>query len=177
MKKLGIISLGVLFLSACASTPQPKKNCANFYRPPMERKAVFNQAQYDAYNGKGSARINGRLCVTGMDGRKKCPANQTIIVNPVTDYSTEWYQRHWVKNERLAAPDPRTRKYTRMVKTDKNGWFTIVDLPPGEYYVGAIVCPCSGFSPKERKNYKFQRYGTKVRMKKSVKANLQKVFE
>ncbi len=176
MKKLRIISLAVLFLSACVST-QSKKDNANLCPSPVERKAVFNQAQYDAYNVKGTARINGRLCVTGIDGRKKCPENQLVVVNPVTDYSTEWYQRHWIKNENLATADPRAFKYAKTVKTDKGGWFTIVDLPPGEYYVGAVVCPCDGFSEKERNNYKFQRYGTKVRMKKSVKADLQKVFE
>ena len=176
MKKWGIISLGVLFLSACASTPSKNDN-AGHCPPAVERKAVFNQAQYDAYNEKGKARINGRLCIKGIDGRKKCPANQLVVVNPVTDYSTEWYQRHWIKNENLTAPDPRALKYSKTVKTDKGGWFTIVDLPSGEYYVGAVVCPCDGFSEKERNNYKFQRYGTKVRMKKSIKANLEKVFE
>ena len=176
MKKLWVISFGVLFLSACASTPSKIEN-ANACPAPAQRKAVFNQSQYDPYNEKGSARINGRLCITGIDGREKCPAEQVVVINPVTDYSTEWYERHWVNNEFLAEPDARARKYMRVIKTGKGGWFTFVDLPPGEYYVGAVICPCDGFSEKERNNYKFQRYGTKVRMKKSVKANLQKVFE
>ena len=89
----------------------------------------------------------------------------------------EWYERHWINNEFLSAPDPRAPKYTKVIKTDKGGWFTFVDLPPGEYYVGAVLCPCDGFSEKERSNFKYQRYGTKVRMKKSIKANLEKVFE
>ncbi len=176
MKKVWIVSFGLLFLSACAST-QSKTETANNCPVPSERKVAFNQKQYDPYNGKGSARINGRLCITGIDGQKKCPADQVVVLNPVTDYSTEWYQRHWVNNEFLSTPDSRALKYTKVIKTEKGGWFTFVDLPPGEYYVGAAVCPCDGFSEKERNNYKYQRYGTKVRMKKSVKANLKKVFE
>lgn len=176
MKNLGKICFGVLFLSACAST-QLKNDNVSPCPLPVERKASFNQSQYDAYDIKGTARINGRFCVTGMDGRKKCPENQFVVVNPVTDYSTEWYERHWVKNEFLVSPDPRALKYSRTVRTDKGGWFTIVDLPAGEYYVGAVLCPCNGFSEKERSNYKFQRYGTKLRVKKSIKADLQKVFE
>lgn len=176
MKKLWIVSFGVLCLSACASTSS-KIESANGCPVPVERKAVFDQAQYEPYGKEGKARINGRLCVTGINGRKKCPAGQQVIVNPVTDYSTEWYERNWTGNEALTAPDPRALKYTRMVKTDKGGWFTVVGLPAGEYYVGAVVCPCDGFSEKERNNFKYQRYGTKVRMKRSIKANLQKVFE
>lgn len=174
MKKLWIISFGFLFLSACASTQSTTQNACPV---PSERKAVFDQVQYDPYNAKGSARINGRLCITGIDGRKKCPAKQVVIINPVTDYSAEWYERYWTNNEFLSAPDPRTSKYTKIIKTDKDGWFTFVGLPAGEYYIGAVVCPCNGFSEKERNNFKYQRYGTKVRVKKSVKANLKKVFE
>lgn len=178
MKKIWVISLSILMLSACASTQNQNEDVDSAVCPvPVERKAVFDQKQYDPYDGKGQARINGRLCITGMDGRKKCPAEQIVVVNPVTDYSTEWYQRSWVNNEFLAQPDERAEKYTRIVKTDKNGWFTITGLPAGEYYVGVVVCPCDGFDEKERSNYRFQRYGTKVSVKKSVKANLEKVFE
>ena len=175
MTKLFLIFFSICLLSGCSYQKQDYERFDLMVG--AKRHAEFDVNQYKPYMKKGKGRIRGEFCIILDNGKKECPPDQLVLLNPVTDYSNEWYQRHWVNNEFLSAPDPRTQKYTKLTKTDKGGWFTFVDLPPGEYYVGAVLCPCDGFSEKERSNFKYQRYGTKVRMKKSIKANLEKVFE
>lgn len=169
MKKYLAVLLSVCVLSSCASAPKTEGACP----PPAKREAKFVAAQYAPYAGKGNARINGRLCVKNKKGKTQCLANQLVVVNPVTDYSEEWFERHWSNGVVLETPSAEAMKHSRTVRTDAQGYFTFTDLQPGSYYVGAVVCPpcIKGKAP-----YKYQRLGTKVTMKKSVKANLKPVY-
>lgn len=172
MKKHLAVLFGACLLSSCASTPKTDDAAANC-PPPVRREAKFDASQYAAYKGEGKARINGRLCLKDEKGAKKCLANQLVVVNPVTDYSTEWFERHWKGGVRLEAPKPEAEKFTRTVRTDVKGYFTITNLPAGEYYVGAVVCgQCANGKPV----LKYQRLGAKVKMNRSIKANLEPVF-
>ncbi len=172
MKKYLAVLLSACVLSSCASAPKTEGVNAKC-PPPVKREAKFVEAQYAPYEGKGEARINGRLCIKDKAGKTQCLANQLVVVNPVTDYSKEWFERHWSKGVLLEAPCKKAREHTRTVKTDAQGYFTFTGLQPGSYYVGAVVCPpcIKGKTP-----YKYQRLGAKVTMKKSVKADLKPVY-
>lgn len=172
MKKYIALLAGICVLSSCASAPKPEPASAKC-PPPVKREAKFIPEQYAPYAGQGTAKINGRLCVKDTAGETKCLANQLVVANPVTDYSTEWFERHWSKGVFLEPPLPEARKHTRTVKTDAQGYFSFTDLKPGSYYVGAVVCPpCI----KGKQPYKYQRLGAKVTMKKSVKADLKPLY-
>lgn len=140
---------------------------------PVARKAQFNEAEYEHYATAGKAVIAGKACFTLADGAEKCFAGVDVFINPVTTYSTEWYERGWAGREFLANPDVRAVKYNKKVRTDKDGSYRFENLPAGSYYVGAVVCEPAA---KDAKECQITRYAAKVKMKNSVKPTLLKVF-
>ncbi len=140
---------------------------------PVARKVAFNPEQYAPYTGKGNAVIEGKACFTLDDGSEKCFANANVFINPVTDYSDEWYNRGWAGREFLAKADERAFTFNKMVKTDANGNFKFTELKPGSYYVGAVVCQPKA---KDAKSCSMARYASKVTMKNRVKTTLKKVY-
>ncbi|HJU05845.1 MAG TPA: carboxypeptidase-like regulatory domain-containing protein [Nitrospiraceae bacterium] len=102
------------------------------------RLATFNQAEYEPYGGEGTATISGEAFLRTRAGDIKKGAGNTVYLNPVTTYSTEWFERAVLGGEQLAAADEQAQAYERSAVTDSKGRFTFERLPPGEYYV---ACP------------------------------------
>ena len=176
MKKIFASLISVLVLSSCASTEKTVAVEGPSCPPPARREVRFDATQYMPYDGSGTARINGRVCVKTMAGKTKCLANQTVVLNPVTDYSTEWFERHWKGGTPLEAPHAEALKYNRTIKTDAQGYFSFTHLRPGSYYVGAEVCPPCATKDNKAPGYKYQRLGGKATMKKSIKVDLKPVY-
>ncbi|MBP3402728.1 MAG: carboxypeptidase regulatory-like domain-containing protein [Alphaproteobacteria bacterium] len=145
-----------------------------------KRHAEFDINQYRPYMKKGKSRIEGKFCIALDNGRKKCPPDQLVLLNPVTDYSTEWFERYWKNGELLESPNDEAARRSKMVRTNKYGRFVFSSLPPGEYYVAAVACPYSARDSKKIQPFNYQRWGAKVTVDpevKSVKAVLEKVLE
>lgn len=149
--------------------PKPAVQCP----PRVERKVVFNEAEYAPFAQGGDAVIEGALCVPLKDGSTKCLANTSVFINPVTSYSDEWYARAWAGRENLQIADERAFRYNITTQTDKNGRFKFENLKPGSYYVGAAVCVPEG---KDSVRCQYTRFGTKVTMKRLVKTELKQVY-
>ena len=144
-----------------------------------KRHAEFKPEQYKPYAVKGKGRIKGSFCIELDNGQERCLAQQLVLLNPVTDYSTEWYERYWKNGEILESPHNAAAARSRLVRTMSNGDFVFYSLPPGEYYVAAVACPYAGNGDK-RQPFNYQRWGAKVTLApgvKSVKAVLEKVLE
>lgn len=155
--------------SPVAHNAKPAFKCPE----PVARKAQFNEAEYEHYATTGKAVIAGKVCSTLADGAEKCFAGVDVFINPVTTYSTEWYERAWAGREFLANPDVRALKYNKKVRTAKDGSYRFENLPAGSYYVGAVVCEPAR---KDAKECQITRYAAKVKMKNSVRPTLLKVF-
>lgn len=149
--------------------PKPAVKCPE----PVARKAKYVEAQYAPYAAGGKAKIQGKACFTLKDGTEKCLAGLEIYINPVTDYSNEWYERGWVGTEYLEVADKRVIPFNKSVKTAQDGSFTFDGLAPGSYYVVTQLCLPTG---KEAKTCEYRRYGTKVTMKNLVKPTLKQIF-
>ena len=65
-------------------------------------------------------------------------AGSTIYMNPVTTYSTEWFERMVVGGQRLQPPDARAPS-ARQTIADSDGRFEFTDLPAGEYYLASPI--------------------------------------
>lgn len=105
---------------------------------PAARQATFNEAEYLPYGHPGSASIAGQAFLKTRSGDVKYGAGNDVYLNPVTSYSTEWWNRSVVRGEKLEPPDDRAGRYLKTVIADGEGRFEFKNLPPGDYYV---FCP------------------------------------
>ena len=140
---------------------------------PVARKAKYVEAQYAPYAAGGKAKIQGKACFMLKDGTEKCVAGLDIYINPVTDYSNEWYERGWAGTEYLEVADKRVIPFNKTVKTAQDGSFTFDGLAPGSYYVVTQLCLPTG---KDTKTCEYRRYAAKVTMKNLVKPTLKQIF-
>jgi hypothetical protein len=122
-----LATLPLLSLGACAT---PKL---------MPRTATFIQAEYDPFAVEGTGSISGEAFLKTRSGDVKLGAGETVILNPVTSYSTEWYERSIGAGEALEPGDERARPYTKRVIVDSRGSFRFDKLPPGDYYLACRI--------------------------------------
>lgn len=186
MKKILFSCAVLLALSACSKSEdktkkkEPEKEtsaaCAEIQR--VKREVKINPKQYKPYGKKGKSSIFGRFCVNDVnDENTICLKGQLVVLNPVTDYSTEWYLRNWGGNEALEEAHEIAKAHNKIVYTNENGDFSFDELPPGEYYVGGEFSPCK-IKLKDFV-YKYGRYGFKATVGKNEKKQviLEKLYQ
>lgn len=150
-----------------AVTPAKPAACP----PAQPRTAKFIDSEYAPYAQKGDAQIEGNICASFAKG-VPCPQNVSVFVNPVTTYSTEWWNKHWTGRTALDKGDPRAMKYNVRVNAEKDGDFEFDDLAAGSYYVGADMCVT--FTPG--KPCVPVRLGKQITVKDDTKTTLDIVF-
>lgn len=94
----------------------------------------FPENEYKSLAKSGTAIIKGRAFLKTSNDIKVAPEKE-IILNPVTSYSNEWYEKRYIHGEPLVNPDPRIYNYLIKTITDESGRFTFMNVPAGEYYV------------------------------------------
>ncbi len=67
-------------------------------------------------------------------------------MNPVTTYSTEWYERNVIARIELEVSIVPTGDFHWITRSDERGHFRFDDLPAGEYYLGCRVLRDQGFA-------------------------------
>lgn len=113
--------------------------CAGTGLNPHKRIVEFDESEYVGTDRAGTATITGQaFLVFEADGSVAHGAGATVHLNPVTSYSTEWYQKAVVTSSAITDPDPRAAKYRREAIADADGRFVFHGVPAGEYYV---TCP------------------------------------
>ena len=185
MKKLFLSCVALIAVTACATVQTENKDSEKQQKPAcgcakrVKRNVKPEPAQYEAYAQKGTSEISGRLCGTDVNGKNKiCLRKQMVVLNPVTDYSTEWYVRYWTNNEPLEKTHEIAKKYNKIVYTGKRGEFSFKELPAGEYYIGGAFCPGNIKFKTKQAEYKYSRYGVKVTVGEgeTKRVVLEKVF-
>ena len=126
MRWVWIAMVGMLGLTACFYTAP---------RPPWQRQSQFNPAEYAAYDEPAGASITGQAFLKTRGGDVKYGAGNYVALDPVTPYSTEWFEHTVMKGVVKPDPDSRTHAYHREVMADGEGRFTFENLPAGDYYV------------------------------------------
>ncbi len=127
MKKIALL-LFVFFIASCATVPQPKIS-----------RIPFPEQEYQNLQHSGAAVVKGQAFLKTRGGDVKLAAGNEVILNPVTSYSNEWYEKAYVQRKNLIESDPRLRNYVKRTVADGSGRFVFKNVPPGEYYVTTVI--------------------------------------
>jgi hypothetical protein len=122
MRHLALLAI-VAVLAACATTS-----------PPQSR-MPFPESEYQALAKTGTGIVRGRAFEEAEGGVIKTAAGNEVILNPVTSYSMEWYEKAYLPGRAMVEADPRLSKYIMTQIVDADGRFTFKNVPPGDYFV------------------------------------------
>ncbi len=107
---------------------------------PQPRHTNFILEEYEPYGELGTGAIEGHAFLWDDDGHLVYGAGRLIFMNPVTTYSTEWWERNVMCRVELEpTKDQRGRHYHWITIADGFGQFRFEGLPAGEYYMGSRV--------------------------------------
>lgn len=113
--------------------------CIGSRANPYKRVAVYDEAEYAPYATPGTGSISGQAFVKTRGGDVKYGAGNIVYLNPVTSYSTEWFEHAVLQEQVATAADERARKYCKEVRADGEGRFEFESLPAGEYYLACTI--------------------------------------
>ena len=99
----------------------------------------FPEDEYKALAKVGNAVVNGQAFLKTRGGDVKTAAGNEVVLNPVTSYSLEWYEKSYVPGMPMVSADSRIEAFIRKQIADGNGRFTFKNVPPGEYFVTTKV--------------------------------------
>lgn len=129
------MALNGLRLCIVAAFPLAVAACAIPQTTVYQRQAPFIEDEYLASAKPGTGKLTGQAFTKTRGGDVKYAAGNMVALNPVTTYSTEWFNV-WAKQSRvMSEPDQRALKYARTTTADGMGNFEFSGLPAGEYYV------------------------------------------
>lgn len=112
--------------------------CAAPVQKPASR-MPFPEAEYLALSKTGTAIVRGQAFLKTRGGDVKTAAGNQVLLNPVTSYSLEWYEKAYLPNRPLEDADPRIKAYIATQIADGSGRFTFKNVPAGEYFVTTDV--------------------------------------
>lgn len=126
-----LIAAALLALAGCASVPGV---FSDIPRPP------FPVEEYAQLSREGTGTVIGQAFLRTMGGEVRYGAGSEVMLNPVTSYSTFWYEQDYsLGGRRLAPPDPRLEDYILTTQADGDGRFAFRNVPPGDYYAVSRV--------------------------------------
>jgi len=127
-------------------------NTEGTFSPARENKVVtkdrsvvqripFPEAEYRSLATSGSGVIKGRIYIINASGEKIYGRNTRLYLNPVTSYSTQWYQESYLGGAKMSKVDNRLFNYLKFTTSDSNGNFEFLNVPSGSYYlIGVVKC-------------------------------------
>jgi hypothetical protein len=137
---------------------------------PAAREAPFIETEYTQYAYAGTGSISGQVVLRDEAGQTRPAAGSVVSLNPVTSYSTEWWNRTVVGGLNLRSADEREQKYLRTAVADEEGRFAFADLPRGEYFVVAALN--SGPAPAGKASPSGAMVGQRVHLTEGGKVDL-----
>jgi hypothetical protein len=105
---------------------------------PVQR-IQFPLSEYKALKTEGSGVVTGQAFLKTRGGDVKTAAGNTVMLNPITSYSNQWYQVSYLGLKPLTELDSRIHQYVIETVADADGKFEFTKVPPGEYFVTVLV--------------------------------------
>lgn len=125
--------------------------------------STFIESEYNYINKSGTATIAGQAFVKTLDGNVKKAAGNTVLLYPVTDYTTEIIDIARFDRVQPGNLNTKLLQYTRQTTADADGNFQFSNLPAGSFY---ISCPIYW---QAQNGYSISTQGATVRQQATVK--------
>jgi hypothetical protein len=123
MKKLiGLSCFTIMLTLACTSNNV------------VVNRIPFPEAEYANLHVTGTGVVRGQVSLVAQGGDVMVAAGNRVTLNPVTSYSSQWYESAHLKQP-LADFDSRIKAYVREVDADAEGRFIFANVPEGEYFL------------------------------------------
>lgn len=127
MKWIGI-ALMMLGLTGCGVAPWQSQG------PTPPSRTPFPEDVYKSLPKTGDAQLAGVVMYVDNEGEVHYADKIEVVAAPVTSYSKEAYDALG-RNAPVPPADARAQAYTRHARTDGQGFFKMLYLPAGEYFV------------------------------------------
>lgn len=102
---------------------------------------TFPVSEYANLQKLGKGTIKGSIYLQDTLGRQIVGSGTRLYLNPVTSYSTQWYEESYVDGNRMKKADSRLFNYLKFTASDSNGRFGFYGVPSGSYYlIGTVKC-------------------------------------
>lgn len=123
MTRVLVVMLVLLgFTTACSTGKEATKRVS------------FPEAEYAQLSNTGKGVVTAQVFIKTKAGEILTKAGNKVILNPVTSYSSQWYDTARRKQP-LEDPDPRLLQHVREGITDRSGQVVFRNIPAGEYYL------------------------------------------
>lgn len=138
-----ILAAGLLtLLGGCAAADRAAQKV--FADPPNLIKVPFNPSAAQYVLKPGTATVRGRVGII-LDGALFPGDSSPVHLIPVTEYSQAVMaylfrgEKSYFTARPLENPDPRYKQYQRHTLTGADSTYTLLAVPPGDYFLYATV--------------------------------------
>ena len=101
----------------------------------------FPEAEYSSLARTGTGRVTGSIYLITPSGNKIYGKQTRLYLNPVTSYSTQWFNKSYLGGAKMSKVDSRLFNYLKFTTSDNNGKFEFLNVPSGSYYlIGVVKC-------------------------------------
>ena len=113
----------------------------------------FPLDEYRALKKIGRSTVSGRVYITNsINDKEIIGKGLKLYLNPVTSYSTQWYNESYLSGYKMSKVDKRLYNYLKFSRSNSNGKFDFFGIPKGKYYlIGSMMCgkECGLSSPEK----------------------------
>ncbi len=119
----------------------PVTNTSVTTKKSIVQRIAFPESEYRSLATSGSATVKGDIYITTASGTKVYGKNTRLYLNPVTSYSTQWYNMSYIGGAKMSKVDNRLFNYLKFTTSDSSGKFEFLNVPSGSYYlIGVVKC-------------------------------------
>jgi len=102
----------------------------------------FPLDEYHRLKKIGRSTVSGKVYITNsMSDQEVLGKGLKLYLNPVTTYSTQWYNESYLSGYKMSKVDKRLYNYLKFSTSDNSGRFDFYGVPKGKYYlIGSMMC-------------------------------------
>ena len=102
----------------------------------------FPLGEYRSLKKIGRSTVSGKVyIINSMTDKEVVGSGLKLYLNPVTSYSTQWYNESYLSGYKMSKVDKRLYNYLKFSSSNNNGKFDFFGVAKGKYYlIGSMMC-------------------------------------